>query len=75
MGAIREHYTLDQVIESAIRAGVDVLTFGNNTVYEPDIAARAIETILRLVREGKVTRERVEVSYGRIMELKSRLGR
>ncbi|HEY5565084.1 MAG TPA: glycoside hydrolase family 3 N-terminal domain-containing protein [Rhodothermia bacterium] len=73
MGAIRDHYALEEVVLHAIQAGVDVLTFGNNTVYEPDIAARAIETVRGLVASGKVTQERIEVSYSRIMELKSRL--
>ena len=73
MGAIRDHYDLEEVILRAIRAGVDVLTFGNNTVYEPDVAARAIETIRTLVARGEITRGRIEASYTRIMELKSRL--
>jgi len=73
MGAIRDHYELEEVVLHAIQAGVDVLTFGNNTVYEPDISARAIEAIRGLIAGGEVTRERIEVSYSRIMELKSRL--
>lgn len=73
MGAIRDHYSLREVVARAIHAGVDVLTFANNTVYEPDIAARAVETIRELVDSGEVTPERIQVSYERIMKLKSRL--
>ncbi len=73
MGAIRDHYSLRDVITQAIHAGVDVLTFGNNTAYEPDIAVRAVQTIRELVASGEVTPERIQVSYNRIMDLKSRL--
>lgn len=73
MGAVRQHYTLEQIVASAIEAGVDVLTFGNNTVYEPDIAPRVIKIIRTLVENGQVTPARIQTSYERIMRLKQRL--
>ncbi|MFC2085897.1 glycoside hydrolase family 3 protein [Bacteroidota bacterium] len=72
MGAIRDHYDLDSVVRLALEAGVDVLTFGNNSVYEPDIAARVIEIIVGLVEHKVVTKSRIEESYTRIMELKAK---
>ncbi|HBX65716.1 MAG TPA: glycoside hydrolase family 3, partial [Balneolaceae bacterium] len=55
----------------AINAGVDILIFGNNLVYDEDIAERAVEIIQKLLREGKVEKETVEKSLARIDSLKT----
>lgn len=73
MGAIRLHYGLELAIERAITAGCDILIFGNNSVYEEDIASRACAIIKALVHGGRVRAERIEQSYQRIMKLKKRL--
>lgn len=73
MKAIAARYGLETVIRQAILAGVDILLFANNSVYEEDIAARAAETIRALVEKGEIPRERIDASYGRIMKLKERL--
>jgi beta-N-acetylhexosaminidase len=70
MEAIREEYGLETAIRQAINAGVDVLVFGNNLHYEPNIAERAIEIIQKLLREGKIEKETVEQSIARIDSLK-----
>lgn len=70
MDAIRDEYGLETAIQQAINAGVDVLIFGNNLHYEPDIAERAIEIIQKLVREGKIEKETIERSLARIDSLK-----
>jgi beta-N-acetylhexosaminidase len=72
MGAIREHYGFEEAVAMALEAGVDLLVFGNNSVYEPEIGSRAVEVIVRLVREGAIPRARVEASWVRIMKLKQR---
>jgi beta-N-acetylhexosaminidase len=70
MGAIRDHYGFEESIAMALEAGIDLLVFGNNSVYEPEIGLRAVEVIERLVREGTIPWERVESSWVRIMNLK-----
>jgi len=70
MDAIREEYGLETAIQQAINAGVDVLIFGNNLHYEPDIAEQAIGIIQKLLREGKIEKETVERSIARIDSLK-----
>lgn len=69
MGAIRRQSSLETTILRAIRAGADLLMFANNTVYEPEIAARAKGIIRELVREGRIRRSRIDRSYRRIQEL------
>jgi beta-N-acetylhexosaminidase len=73
MKAISARYGFEEAILLAIGAGVDILTFANNSVFDPDVAASAIGIIRKAVRDGKVGEERIDRSYARIMRLKSRL--
>jgi beta-N-acetylhexosaminidase len=73
MKAISDHYGFETAIRLAMEAGVDILAIANNSVFEPDVAARAIAVIQRLVQEGRISAARIEQSYQRIMRLKARL--
>ena len=75
MNAIRQHYGLETAIERAILAGIDILVFANNSVFEENIASRAITIIEKLVREEKVPAGRIDESCARIMKLKEKLRR
>ena len=75
MMAISAHYGFEEAVRLAIGAGVDILTFANNSVFDPDVAALAIGVIKKAVRDGKVDEERIDRSYARIMRLKARLGK
>jgi beta-N-acetylhexosaminidase len=75
MKAITDHYGLEAAIEKALNAGVDLLIFANNSVFEPDIAERAVQTIKKLLHEQKITRSRIEEANRRIFAMKERLGR
>lgn len=74
MNAISKFYGLEDAIKLAINAGVDVLVFSNNIdVYNPDIVKDAIDIILNLVESGEVSEARINQSYRRIMDVKSKL--
>ncbi|MBW2560076.1 MAG: glycoside hydrolase family 3 [Deltaproteobacteria bacterium] len=75
MKAISQSYGLETAIERAVLAGVDILVFANNSVFEEDIASKAGAILERLVRQGKIPAARIDASYRRIMELKERLRR
>lgn len=70
MGAIVEKYGFEEAVERAVYAGVDILTFANNSVYDSDIAAKAVLTIKTLIRKGRITEKRIYESYQRIKRLK-----
>ncbi len=72
MKAIADHYGLETAIQLAIEAGVDILLFGNNTSYDPEIASKATAIIHSLLQKKIITEERINRSYQRIMELKQR---
>lgn len=75
MKAIASRYGLEMAIRQGILAGVDILLFANNSVYEEDIATRAVATVRALVEKGDIPRERIDESWHRIMKLKERLRR
>jgi beta-N-acetylhexosaminidase len=66
MGAIREHYTMEEAILMALDAGVDVLVFGNNSVYDPQAVPTAHAIIMDALRSGRLSEERIRRSILRI---------
>lgn len=72
MGAIVDNYSLDRALSLAINAGVDMIIMGNNArTYEPNLAARTHLIIKRLVAEGKISPDKIDTAYSRLMKLKS----
>jgi beta-N-acetylhexosaminidase len=75
MGAIRQYYGFDQAIEMAINAGADIIALSNNgDQYLPNLAEDGFMAIRRAVDAGRISEARINESYERIVQLKSRLG-
>jgi beta-N-acetylhexosaminidase len=74
MRAIHGRYPLSTILQKAILAGVDILTFGNNVIYDEEIVPKIISTMAQLVTDGVIRRERIEQSYQRILRLKENYG-
>lgn len=74
MKAIASRHGLGQSIPAALNAGIDVLCFGNNLAYDPDLAAKAVAIIERAVRDGIVSEQRIDESCARVLALKRRAG-
>jgi len=74
MGAIRELYGFEVAIEKTIEAGVDIIAIANNLIYEEDAAARTFALIKQLVTTGGISEARIDQSYQRIQQLKSKKG-
>jgi beta-N-acetylhexosaminidase len=73
MQAISAHYAPDEALARAIEAGVDLLMLANNGLHDPEIVPKTIDTIARLVQEGRVSTARIDESYARLRVLKGRL--
>lgn len=73
MGAITDEFGLEEAIYRTIDAGVDILIFANNLVYDELITTKATDIILDLIAAGKISESRIDQSYQRIIELKERL--
>ena len=73
MKAIWDNWSLEEAIFHAIDAGVDILTFSNNQgEYNPEISIQAVNIIEQLVKEGKISKERIHESYMRIQKIQKR---
>jgi|GEM_PF-491783 len=72
MGAITEHYGMEEAVRRSVTAGADILLFGNNLVYDPDVAVKAAGIVRSMVEDGTIGEDRVARSYRRIMTLKHR---
>ena len=73
MGAISKKYGLKTTLQLAINAGDDILLFGNQLDPRKVVSTkRLVETIKELVKEGKVSTDRIDRSYARIGRLKKK---
>ncbi|MDB6027945.1 MAG: glycoside hydrolase family 3 [Verrucomicrobiales bacterium] len=73
MKAISGHYGLENAIQFGIDAGLDILCFGNNMSYEVNIGEKVMNIVAGLVESGKLSEARIDESYQRVMNLKSKL--
>lgn len=71
MRAITDQFSLDETIFLAVDAGVDILLFGNNLAWDPALVEKAHSALVRLVKEGRISHDRLRQSWHRIMRLKS----
>lgn len=70
MDAVRAAYGCGEGAVRAIEAGVDLLTISHT--YEA--AAEAAQAIYAALESGRLSRERIEASYNRIMRMKEQMG-
>lgn len=71
MKAIAAHYPLEKAVRLAVLAGADILLFGNNLAYDPNLPATVTDILLRAVEDGTIPSARIEASYRRIRALKA----
>lgn len=74
MHAITKHYALEDAIKMAINAGVDIMTFSNNIAGSDERTSDKVHSIIRkMVETGVIKQERIDESFKRIMQMKSKL--
>jgi beta-N-acetylhexosaminidase len=73
MGAVRDHYSFEERVIKAVNAGTDLLVFSNVTLRDPELGPKIHTVIADAVRDGRISRARVEKAYGKIRLLKRRL--
>lgn len=71
MKAITDNYSLEDSIITAINAGTDVLIFGNNLNYDKDIAKKFNDIVFNAVKEGKISQDRIEDAYNKVIKTKA----
>jgi beta-N-acetylhexosaminidase len=82
MGAIGQHYALEEIVVQAVRAGCDVLLFSNNQgaaqgvkdfKANQTIVERIHQIIKDAIAQGVISEGQINASYERIIMLKQRL--
>jgi len=73
MGAIRQHFTLEETVTKAVRAGMDVLLFSNTADYRESLGGEILEILVTEAEADAAFAARIEESYERIVALKSRI--
>lgn len=73
MKAIPSDTDLPGVVRTAVLAGVDLLLFGNNLAYDPNVASKVQDILLAEVAAGRIPEARIRQSYERIQKLKAKL--
>jgi len=72
MGAVSDYPLRDRVIK-AINAGTDLLVFSNVSLRDMELGPKLHAIIAEAVRDGIISRLRIEQAYGKISLLKRRL--
>lgn len=75
MGAIREHFSTEETVTMAVRAGMDVLLFSNTAKYRPGLGDEIRGILVAEAEKDPKFARRIEESYGRILALKARIGK
>ncbi|MDD5405614.1 MAG: glycoside hydrolase family 3 N-terminal domain-containing protein [Sulfurovaceae bacterium] len=74
MGAITSKYSLRETLKLAIKAGDDILLFGNQ--IDPKIALKPkvlVDTIKDLLAKKEISIEDIDKAYNRVQKLRSKL--
>lgn len=74
MGAIRDHYGLEETVVRAVNAGVDVLLFSNTVKARVSLGDEVRAILVKQAEADPAFRARIEESYKRIVALKTRIG-
>ena len=72
MGAV-EDYPVEERVIKAINAGTDLIMFSNVMSENPELGVKLHAIIADAVRNGLISRTRIEQAYGKIMLLKRKL--
>ncbi|MCT4553043.1 MAG: glycoside hydrolase family 3 [Alphaproteobacteria bacterium] len=74
MKALSENYSFEEIVLRGIEAGIDIFTITNSYYYDENIAIKFRNLILKKLKEGVISEERIDESYKRIMKLKKKYG-
>lgn len=68
-----QSYGLEEGIRLQVLAGVDIIQFANNLIYDEEIVPKTINVITKMIKDKEISEKRIQDSYDRIMKLKAKL--
>lgn len=73
MKAITAHFGMETAMKRALLAGVDMLIYGNNLDFDPEIAGKFLRVAKEMLEKGEITEEQIDASVRRIFESKEQI--
>lgn len=73
MGAIRDHFSMEETVLKAVRAGMDVLLFSNTADYRAGLAQEILDILVKEAQADPEFAALIDASYERIVALKARI--
>lgn len=70
MRAISHHYGLEQAAVTAVNSGIDILAYGNNLDFDPDIVLKIKQILRDAIARDDISMDRIDQAYERIRKLK-----
>lgn len=68
--AISSRYGRDEAVALALEAGLDLLVFANQQVYDAKVFDETLDNVVNLVRQGRITQARIDQSVARVDALR-----
>ncbi|HEV7713043.1 MAG TPA: glycoside hydrolase family 3 N-terminal domain-containing protein [Asanoa sp.] len=68
--AITRQFGLDQAVGLGLEAGLDLLVFANQQVYDPNIVDETLDNVVNLVRDGRITEAQIDQAVARVDTLR-----
>jgi beta-N-acetylhexosaminidase len=68
--AITAKFGPDQAAGMALGAGVDLLVFANQQVYDENVFSSTLDTVVNLVRQGHLTQQHIDQAVARVNTLR-----
>ena len=68
--AITSKYGAAEAATMALQAGVDLLVYANQQVYDPKIVDKTVATVVKLVRSGQLSEAQIDQSVVRVNALR-----
>lgn len=74
MGAIKNNYSLREIVIHSINSGVDILLFSNHIgKYDKNLAKKIHKIIKEEIKNGSINQAQIDKSYQKIIKLKENL--
>lgn len=73
MSAITENYSFEDAVSLSINAGNDILLYTTNNLEGKSLVDSVVNIVMNKISEGKITEQRIDESYNRIMLKKQSL--
>jgi beta-N-acetylhexosaminidase len=67
---ITRKYGSDEAFTLAIKAGLDLLVYANQQVYDPQIVDKTLDTAVKRVKSGELTVDQIDAAAARVDKLR-----